>query len=79
MAKKIADPKDVTVEYREPPIEKYVGKTFRKKKPITWVSRLKKDIDAELKRTRLKRNKAIYKIFHDAGISDEEIATIKGP
>lgn len=78
MTKPIADPKDVTVKYIEP---------VKKKTPVrgsvrtdkSWVKTLKKDVDAEFKKTRLERNKTIYKILHDAGISDEEIKTIKGP
>lgn len=79
MTKPIADPKDVTIKYVEPKVEKKTPVRGPVRTNKSWVSRLKKDVDAEFKKTRLERSKAVYKILHDAGISDEEIRTIKGP
>jgi hypothetical protein len=77
MAKPIADPKDVTVEYVEPKKKTPVRGSVKTSK--SWVTNLKKKVDAEFEKTRQERKKTIYKILHDAGISDEEIKTIKGP
>jgi len=76
VAKPIADPKDVTVEYVEP---------AKKKTPIrgsvrtgkSWVQTLKKDVDAEFKKARIERNKRAYDVLHEIGISDKEMATIR--
>lgn len=83
MVKKIADPKDVTVEYKEPKVEKKTPVRGSVRTNKSWVSQLKKDVAVELEkervRSRTERNKAIYKVLHDVGISDEEIKQIKGP